>query len=319
MDYLYALQNFRQTAPDFVTYIFLFISEFLLYTGPVFAAVIYWSINKKEGASVLLGYAGASFVNQTVKNIACVYRPWIRDSRLSVEKYAAKSATGYSFPSGHTTTATSIFGQIAIYQKAKKWLCALCVFIILAVAFSRNFLGAHTLQDVLVAIIETVIVLVIINYIKSIIEKNTSKDTLVALLSLLISTAIILFLQFKKYPLDYDSDGKILVDPYKMLTDCYVSYGMFTGAVCGWWLERHFVKFSTDGSLKEKIIRSLVGVIIFVAMYLGLSPLLKFMGSHMSHLVKYFLITFVSMYVYPLIFTKIKIHKTVLKNKKSVN
>ena len=143
MEYLYALQNFREAAPGFVTYFFLFISEFFLVACPVFAAVVYWSINKKEGALMLIGYSGARYVNQTVKNIACVYRPWILDSRLHVERHAAKTATGYSFPSGHTTTATAVFGQTAIYQKSRKWLVACCAVFILLVAFSRNFLGAR--------------------------------------------------------------------------------------------------------------------------------------------------------------------------------
>ncbi len=305
MEYLYALQNFREVSPDFVTYFFLFISEFFLVACPVFAAVIYWSINKKEGALILIGYSGARFVNQTVKNIACVYRPWILDSRLHVESHAAKTATGYSFPSGHTTTATSFFGQTAIYQRSRKWIVAGCAVLILLVAFSRNFLGAHTLQDVLVAIAETLVVLVVVNFVRKLVDEKPASDTILAIVLIAISALVFLFLVFKKYPVDYDAEGKILVEPFKMKTGCFSSFGMFVGAISAWWLERHFVKFSTDVSVKEKIIRSVCGIIIFLVMNYTLSPVLNLMGTQAAHLVKNFLLMFVIMYVYPLIFNSV--------------
>ena len=305
MEYLYALQNFREAAPGFVTYFFLFISEFFLVACPVFAAVVYWSINKKEGALMLIGYSGARYVNQTVKNIACVYRPWILDSRLHVERHAAKTATGYSFPSGHTTTATAVFGQTAIYQKSRKWLVACCAVFILLVAFSRNFLGAHTLQDVLVAIAETMVVLTAANFVRKMVDEKPASDTLVAVVMVAISSLIFLFLVFKKYPVDYDAEGKILVEPFKMKTGCFSAYGMFVGAVSAWWLERHFVKFSTDVSVKEKIIRSVAGVVIFLVMNYTLAPVLKCLGTQAEHLAKNFLLMFVIIYVYPLIFNSV--------------
>lgn len=302
MEYLYALQNFREAAPGFVTYFFLFISEFFLVACPVFAAVIYWSINKNEGALMLIGYSGARYVNQTIKNIACVYRPWILDSRLHVERHAAKTATGYSFPSGHTTTASAVFGQTAIYQKSRKWLVACCAVFILLVAFSRNFLGAHTLQDVLVAIAETLVVLAAANFVRNLVDKNPGLDTVVAAVLIAVSTLVFLFLVFKKYPVDYDAQGKILVEPFKMKTGCFSAYGMFVGALLAWWLERHFVKFSTDVSVKEKIIRSVGGILVFLVIHYTLSPVLKFMGTQAEHLAKNFLLMFGIMYVYPLIF-----------------
>ena len=63
---------------------------------PVFAGIIYWSVNKREGAAILLGYFSADSVNQLIKNTACIYRPWILDKRLYVDAAAKNGATGYS-------------------------------------------------------------------------------------------------------------------------------------------------------------------------------------------------------------------------------
>ncbi|WP_020652688.1 phosphatase PAP2 family protein [Massilia niastensis] len=67
----------------------------------------------------------------------------------------------YSFPSGHTMAATVLYGVLACYfaRRARGWpgrvlpfvLAALMIF---SVAFSRMYLGAHYLSDVLAATAE---------------------------------------------------------------------------------------------------------------------------------------------------------------------
>lgn len=306
MDYLYALQNIRDTAPSFVNYFFVLVSEIILKTAVILSAIIYWCLDKENGAFILLSYSSAYSVNQVVKNTACVYRPWIRDSRLHIASQAAKGATGYSFPSGHTVTAASIFGGISIWKKQKKGIVALMISLIVLTAFSRNWLGAHTIQDVLVAILNACIVLCISIFVRAYIEKKPNKDLILTILMILLSLVVILYLQFKKYPVDYAADGTILVDPYDMLTDCYTACGMVIGGFVGWLLERRFVKFTTDVTLKTKIIRSIFGIIIFAIIYFVFGPLLKPLGTHFAHLVKYGFLFFALIFLYPLAFNKIE-------------
>lgn len=309
MDYLYALQNIREMSPEFINYFFVFMSEVVVKGAIVLAAIIYWGFDKSNGASILLGYSSAYSVNQIIKNTACIYRPWILDSRLHVAPEAIKTATGYSFPSGHTVMASSIFGGIAIWKKDKKYIVALMAIFTILIAFSRNWLGAHTMKDVLVAVLVAGIVLCLATVIRYYVIKNPDLDSIVTIVMILLSVAVLIFLQYKKYPVDYLPDGSILVDPYDMLTDCYTACGMSLGGFIGWWLERRFVKFQTEVSKKEKIVRITVGLVVSSILYLGLGIVFKPLGPHFAHLLKYGLLFFAVLFAYPFVFWKVHTKK----------
>lgn len=299
MDYLYALQCIREAAPHWLNYLFVFISEFMIAGGVALAAVIYWCVDKHAGISVILSYAFSFTLNQTVKNIACVYRPWLRDPRLHVAPEAASSATGYSFPSGHTVTAASILGGISVWKRDSKRTVAFLSLLILLTAFSRNWLGAHTIADVVTALFVAAAGILAVNCMLHHVNENPGKDTAVFVAGTAVSVILLIFLNLKKYPADYTADGKIIADPYNMLTDCYTACGLLCGTLAGWWTERRFVNFTADGTAGRKILRGTAGIVILAVLYAGLGPALSFCGGHISHLIKYFVIAFFVTCGYP--------------------
>jgi len=94
-----------------------------------------------------------------------VERPWVKDPAFHAVEAVLPKATGYSFPSGHTQTATAVFMPLAMYFK-KYWLKILCVFTFLMVALSRLYLGVHTPVDVIVSIVLTVAISFVVDYIQ---------------------------------------------------------------------------------------------------------------------------------------------------------
>ena len=59
-------------------------------------------------------------------------------------------------------------------------------------------------------------------------------------------------------------DGKLIVDPSTMTINGFKDPGMFFGILLGWFVERRFVKFSTDTSTIKKVERCLIGAILVV-------------------------------------------------------
>lgn len=155
IDYLLSLQSLRSITHQVFNSLFLFTTTF----GEDFIIMslisgIYWCVRKQSALYLLFNFHLGNFINQAIKITVCAYRPWIRDSRITPVDSARPGASGYSFPSGHTAKAMAVWGGLAVHDfKRNKPLASILLLIILAVGFSRNYLGVHTPQDVLVSLI----------------------------------------------------------------------------------------------------------------------------------------------------------------------
>lgn len=108
-----------------------------------------WLCGRRIALRVAITFGCCALTNQLIKVLFAVPRPWLRDSRLVPVESAVADATGYSFPSGHTQTATSLYASIALTFR-RHWLSACCAACILGVMCSRLYLGVHTPLDVVV-------------------------------------------------------------------------------------------------------------------------------------------------------------------------
>ena len=243
----------------------------------ILISMVYWCLDKKLGQYILLCQAGADLVNGLAKVIACVYRPWILDSRVQPVKEAIPGATGYSFPSGHVTTATTFFGGAALRGNFSKALKILLVICMLLVGFSRNYLGVHSVLDVIFGIIFTFIVLLIFSKLFDKLEEKPNLDIIISIAGTIIAIFIVVFALTKSYPLDYDAAGKLIVDPAILTLDTFRNAGTAIGAFICWPIERRFVKFTTDGSLQTKVIRFICG---FIGLELVVTVIMPLLGEN---------------------------------------
>lgn len=233
--------------------------------------ILFWCFNKRAGLFLLLAASFGRLVNTLIKDTACVYRPWILDSQVQPAADALKSASSYSMPSGHTQGAAAIYGGLAYFYRRKlPQLIIPCALIVLAVGFSRNFLGVHTPQDVLVAIVETLVVLILAEKILNLAAQDERLGVIIFTAGILFCMAAAFYMMTKTYPIDY-LYGKVIVPPDKARIDSLDSIGCTAGFLIGVALENRFVNFSTNVGraikIRRMIIGGLVGGVAFAALY----------------------------------------------------
>ncbi len=222
-----------------------------------------------------MGWSGNRIVNGFLKVTVCAYRPWIRDARIIPNGEALETATGYSFPSGHSMNAASLYGGGAIRKDLPRMLRITLGLIAVLIALSRNYLGVHTPQDILVALAAGLLVMWLTGKLIKWVEAHPEKDILVMCIGIAIAVAVAVFASVKSYPEDRDAAGKLLVDGAKMANDTFKAVGWVIGYLVGWVLERRFVGFSTDVPMMTRITRFVTGLLGFYAVSLILVPLIK--------------------------------------------
>ncbi len=299
---LLALQDFRNGVGSFLTE-FLNKMTFLgeLPTAFVVMAAIYWCFSKEYGTYMMMGWSGNRLVNGVLKVTACAYRPWIRDARIIPYGNSMTTATGYSFPSGHTMNAASVFGGAAFRKELPKALRILPVVIMLLVAFSRNFLGVHTPQDTLVGIAAGMLVMGLTSMMMRWLEAHPEKDLLVVFIGLVLAAAVAVYAAVKPYPEDYNAEGKLLVDGAKMANDTFKGIGWCAAFLVGWILERRYVGFTTtDVPMVRRMVRLVTGVFSYYAVSLILVPLVKgWIGGPAGTMISCFLQMFFVAFIFP--------------------
>ncbi|MBR3497548.1 MAG: phosphatase PAP2 family protein [Selenomonadaceae bacterium] len=302
LDYLLFLQGIRQDwgGEGFFSLVSALPKSALTALIP---AILFWCINKHAGIFLLFNAEVGRVINELIKGTLCVYRPWFKDALL----VPAADTSEYSFPSGHTQFATAIYGGFAFfYRKILPWLIIPCALIVLAVAFSRNFLGVHTPQDVLFAIIYSVGLFFAAEKIFAWMGKDDERKLKFFLGGLAAVAIIFLWLYFKPYPEDV-LNGKVIVDSAAARANSFDALGFGLSFFLGWFLEQKFINFKTKVSPKDKLWRIIIGVGILGVIAVAVYPLLKiFLSVEAYKFFKAFLPFFSILFLIPLVFTKVE-------------
>lgn len=106
--------------------------------------LIYWCIDSSLGLRVGLILVTSNVINGVGKVLFAGPRPYWVSSHVR----ALWPETSFGIPSGHAQHAVSIWGIIAVYFR-KTWMWVVAVLLMFLIGFSRLYLGAHFLHDVL--------------------------------------------------------------------------------------------------------------------------------------------------------------------------
>lgn len=302
---LLALQNLRELLGGTLNTFFAFITTIAVdYWVIIPALIIFWAFDKKKGQILIFSAGIGRFLTAVLKSIFCVYRPWVRHPEIEPLSEVMSGATGYSFPSGHAASSSSLYAALIVVYRKYKGLCIFCGVMILLTMFSRMYVGVHTPQDVLVGAPIGFAAAIAGMKIMEWVDQHPDKDWVVLLITVLLMVAALAFIYLKQYPMDY-VDGKLLVDPKKMTVDGFKDPGTCFGMILGWFIERRYINFRIEGTAYQKFLRCAVGALAYIFTLTAIiNPLGKAIGIGVVHFMLQTLQPLFFMTVYPIIFTK---------------
>ena len=306
MQFLYLLEKIRNPVFDFIFSLITHIGEETVFLA--LAILFFWCISKREAYYILItGFVG-TLMNQFLKLMCKVPRPWVKDPNFTIVESARAEATGYSFPSGHTQNVAGTFGSIGAFS-SKKWMRISAVVLIALVAFSRMYLGVHTPWDVLTSLgIAAVLVFGLYPLFKN--EERFRKT-----MPYVIGVSFVLAFAFVMYAIYMPnrpgfSDSNFV----SILKNAYTLFGCTLGLVVIYTVDVMFINFDTKAKWYAQILKFVIGLAILLAIKSGLSqPLISLFGNeYVARSVRYFLIVVFAGVIWPLtfrLFAKIEIKK----------
>ena len=305
---LMLLQNLRNATGGIFNDFFLYITTCAVDPFVLFVLFsIYWAVDKDLGQTMLFGYNGGNFMNGVLKLTACMYRPWIRSDAIVPAGDAKVAATGYSFPSGHSTCATAVYGTASYHYRKQRALSILFLVVLLLILFSRNFLGVHTPEDVIVGFSCTAVVVYLLYRARMWAEKGKNRDLILLAVCVALIVISLIYFAVKSYPLDVKPDGSLVVDPAKMTPNSYDACGGFLGMLIGWILERRYIRFSSNGSGAARAARCIGGMLLILVLNTVLYSAFAGLGKNWGKFTADMFLMFICTAVYPAIFKKIEV------------
>ncbi len=297
MSFLYFLESIRNPVFDFF---FSFVTLFGEET--IFMAVgmiVFWCVDKYKGYYLLcVGFFG-TVINQFLKILCRVPRPWVKDPNFTIVESAREAASGYSFPSGHTQTSIGLYGGIARMTK-NTTLRIIMIILAALVGFSRMYLGVHTPSDVIVSLIIAVVLIFVAYPIFKKAEHSPKVMYSVIFSFLLIIIAYICFVYLFPFPADIAVHN--LESARK---NGFTLLGCAIGLVGVYTVDIKWTKFDTRAVWWVQIIKVVGGLLLVIAVKeLLRAPLDALFGGHLiARTVRYFLMVVVGGVLWPMSFS----------------
>lgn len=296
MEFLYALEKLRV---PILNCLFLGISHLGSEVASVILVfVIYWCVSKKKGYFVLANILFSLGINQILKLHFHVPRPFVKDPNFTIADGARSTATGHSFPSGHTQNSTALYGSVFVVMKQRA-VRIVCAAMIVLVAFSRMYLGAHYPTDVLGGFVCGMAVLILMLFLFKRFEDRPG------FLPVLFWTGTVVLiaaaLMFEAGP--WKSIGSPEEMP-EMLQGIGICAGCMLGVAVGAPIERRFVRFETRAVWWAQILKAGIGLALFGGLILVMKiPAEALFGSSSLRYVLWFFVpSLFAVCVWPLTF-----------------
>lgn len=291
---LLALQSIRT---PFLTGFFTVISEFGSESIQLpLVAFLFWSFDKRSAIRIGINYFLIMYATQILKIAFCIPRPWLRFEGLSSATNYAGEVSGFSFPSGHTSGAVSIYGTMMTTTK-KRWIQIAFAVLILLVGFSRLYLGVHTPTDVLTGLLIGVLLVAAANLIGRSAASNPAQKQQIIAFGFAMILFGILYATLKSYP-----EGTSL----KLKIDTMKTLGAAFGGLLGYLIEERFIRFTPPRGWIARILVFIIGMALTFGLRVALkAPLVALFGGFADGFIRYTILTLWIAAAYPALFSTV--------------
>ncbi len=265
----------------------------------VLGFAFFWCIDKKQGYFTLLCGLFGTVINQGLKLMCRVPRPWVLDKNFTIVESAREAATGYSFPSGHTQNVAGTFGSLAVGQRKHRWVVIGSAVIILLVAFSRMYLGVHTPADVLTSLALALGLILLLRPVFASDENFRRYMPYIVVVGYVLTVALLMYV----FLLPTEGvDAENLASARK---NACTLHGAVMGLVAVFFLEKVLGAFETRASWYVQVIKMVGGFAIVLLIKELLRVPLNFIcfgNEYVGRAIRYFLMVVFAGALWPLTF-----------------
>lgn len=213
----------------------------------VILALVFWCIDKRYGYKLSFAFLFSGVINGVVKSIVNAPRPIGMEGIRSLR---VETATGTSFPSGHTQNITSFLVSL-MKQLRRFWVYVTGAVLILLVAVSRLYLGVHWPADVLGGIAIGALAVILADAAFEFAERRNIKWMHLLLLVPVMAIVVI----------------------WNDSADLVKTAGTFSAFLIGYSIESRWIRFDTKATLAKQAIKFVLGIAVTLALKEGLKML----------------------------------------------
>ena len=261
MELLYFLEKLRNPVLDRICIYLSMLGEETVFL--TVGLILLWCVDKKWGYRYMMCGFLSSGISRLLKGTLQVQRPFTAAPSFTFVSAAEDGAPGYSLPSGHSMTASTVFG-IPMCIVKKWWFRVLCVLAIVGVAFARMELGVHTMIDCVVGISLGFGVILILNTLYDRINGDLKKLVLLTLLMLAGIASIIGLLTFAPHSLRYVEHAQ-----QSCIKKSWIALGCMAGVSVSYLTDRLYTHYDTKAVWWIQVIKIIAGVGLLLSVQAG--------------------------------------------------
>jgi membrane-associated phospholipid phosphatase len=246
MEWIIAIQAAGGPAAQTIFEAITFMGEEYFYL--IIVPILFWSVDAATGGRVGFAFLISAYVNPILKDIFSQPRPYQVNPAVSDHEVA-----GSGMPSGHAQSSIFVWGVLAAQVK-RPWFWVFAMFMAFLIGFSRIVLGVHFPHQVLAGWVVGAILLLLFLWLDPRVEQAVGRLALAPQLLVTLGVPTLLALLY----------------PHN---DTVSSAAVMAGFSSGIVLTNRFIPFSAKGLWWQRILRSIIGIVILLALYIGLSAI----------------------------------------------